>query len=76
MKAKELIKILKENLEAEVVVTTSNFEQGHSNVALTNVSRWKMKRVSKRFIDAFDHGQYNADVYELSDAGQEVFVLH
>lgn len=75
MKAKDLIKLLEENPDAEVVVTTDNFEQGQSKISLEHVSKWKMKKVNKRFVDAFDHESYHSDVYEISENGQEVFVL-
>ena len=55
MKARELIEILKESPEAEVIVTTSNFEMGQNHVKLMYASKWKMKKVSKRFKDAFDY---------------------
>lgn len=75
MKAKDLIKILEENPNAEVVVTTDNFEQGHSKVSLEHILKWRMKKVNKRFVDAFDNGSYYKDVYELNEDGQETFVL-
>lgn len=76
MKAKELIEILQKDPEAEVVITTSNFEQGHAKVALGHVSKWKMKKIRRQFRDAFDGGSYSDEVYEMSpNDGEEVFVL-
>jgi len=78
MKAKELIKILKHDPEAEVIVTTDNFEMGHNKVALQpyKISKWKMKKVVKRFTDAFDHEHYFHEVFELDEKdGETVFLL-
>lgn len=75
MKAKELIKILQKDPEAEVLVTTDNFEQGHAKVELTHVLKWRMKKIRKQFKDAFDGGQYSSEVYILDKDSPEVFVL-
>ena len=75
MKAKELIKILKADPEAEIIVTTDNFEQGHNKVSLLSVAKWRMKKVQKEFVDAFDHERYHKEIYETDESGQEVFVL-
>ena len=75
MKAKELIKILQEDPEAEVVVTTGNFEMGHSKVRLDHVLKWRMKNVRRIFRDAFDGDQYSSEVFEIDEKGKETFVL-
>lgn len=75
MKAKDLIKILQADPEAEVLVTTNNFEMGHAKVKLEHVSKWRMKNASRPFRDAFDGGQYSAEVFEINEKGQEAFVI-
>lgn len=77
MKAKDLIKILEEDPEAEVLVTTDNFEQGHAKISLKEncICKWKMKKVLRKFRDAFDGGSYSSEIYEIDEKGKEVFVL-
>jgi hypothetical protein len=76
MKAKELIEILQADPEAEVLVTTDNFEMGHAKVRLEYVSKWRMQETTRPFRDAFDGGRYSAEVFEMNvDSGKEAFIL-
>lgn len=75
MKVKDLIKKLGDvDQDAEVVVTTSNFEQGNSKIPASYVHTYKGEVVSERFRDAFDNETYNTDVIRRRDNGSKNFV--
>ncbi len=75
MKAKDLIKELeKVNPEATVVVTTDNFEQGHSTIKASHLYKFKGELKDKPFKDAFDGGEYTSEVAEYDEKGKDDFI--
>ena len=75
MKVKDLIKKLEAlDQNAIVVVTTNNFEQGHSKKEAKGVYEFKGKIVSESFRDAFDGGSYSSDVVRWDEKGKKKFV--
>lgn len=77
MKNKELIsKLQKLDPEAEVVVTSNNFELQHEVVSLQGVTEYKTARkVKKQFRDAFDGYAYLTEVYDLFNGEETVILL-
>jgi hypothetical protein len=71
MKAKELAEILLKTPEAEVVVTSSNFEMNREIVAISCVYTTKLKKEKAHFRDAFDGTNYSEDVYVPDEEGIE-----
>jgi len=68
MKVKELIdKLQKLDQNAIVVVTTDNFEQGHSKKQARGVHEFKGDIVRENFRDAFDGGSYTSEVVRWDD---------
>lgn len=69
MTVKELIEELKTHSpEAIVIAPTSNFEKGQSDTDI-QLYAVKVKRISERFTDAFDHESYTASVYRTDSKG-------
>jgi len=68
MKVKELIdKLQKLDQDSIVVVTTDNFEQGHSKKQARSVYEFKGDIVRENFRDAFDGGSYTSEVVRWDD---------
>ena len=68
MKVKELIsKLQKLDQNSTVVVTTSNFEQGHSKKKAERLFEFKGDIVNQNFRDAFDGGSYDSEVVQFND---------
>lgn len=75
MKVKDLVKKLEAlDQNAIVVVTTDNFEQGHSNIEAKGIREFKGEIVKESFRDAFDGGSYSSDVVRYDDKGKKKFV--
>lgn len=67
MKAKDLIKILEKNPEAEVIVTSSNtMEHGGRMIAVTSVNEMTGTKKTQTCRDAFDGGMYEQEFWGLS----------
>lgn len=67
MNVRDLLKILLEkNLDAEVIVTSSNFELNGAKVAVSSVNQYDNGSTTKeRFRDAFDGGSYSESTYSI-----------
>jgi len=74
MKAKELAEKLMKNPEAEVVITSDNFELNGATIPVTNVYPFNGKLESKTFTDAFDHEDYNTDVIIWDSKADTIFL--
>jgi len=75
MKVKDLIKKLEKlDQNAIVVVTTDNFEQGHSKKEAKYIYEFKGDIVKESFRDAFDGGSYSSDVVRHDDKGKKKFI--
>ena len=75
MTVEALIELLKkEDPKSEVVVATSNFEQGNSDVLVSHVYNYKGKMKKRTFTDAFDYEKYDKIMPTIDDAGDKVFV--
>ena len=77
MKTKDLIKKLKElDPEAEVIVTSSNFEQNHAKVLVTSVHQYNggSKR-QQAFRDAFDNETYQKEVWSIIGGDLKVVLI-
>ena len=73
MKVKDLIKqLLKEDQEATVVTTSSNFELNGATVELDGFYSATATKVKRNFMDAFDGETYNADVWELLNGDTKI----
>ena len=74
MKAKELAKLLMENPEAEVIITSDNFELNHSLIPVSRVHPLKGRIDSKQFMDAFDYEYYHTDVFVWDEKSNQIFL--
>jgi hypothetical protein len=70
MKAKDLAKKLMENPEAEVIVTSDNFELNGNMIPVSSVHPYKGRIESKQFRDAFDYEYYNTNVFVWDENGK------
>lgn len=68
MKVKDFIEKLKKlDQEAEVIIKSSNFELGSSNVLVSCIAQYNEGSKRKEtFRDAFDGGAYQAEVWRIS----------
>lgn len=60
--------------KAEVVVATSNFEQGNSDVIANHIYAYNGKIRPQTFTDAFDHESYTKDMPLMDETGDRIFV--
>jgi len=74
MKAKELAEKLMKNPEAEVVITSDNFELNGATIPVSSVFPFNGKMESKSFRDAFDGGTYNSNVITWDTKSDTVFL--
>ena len=74
MKAKELAEKLMKNPEAEVVITSDNFELNGATIPVTNVYPFNGEMESRTFTDAFDYESYNTDVIIWDTKADTVFL--
>lgn len=67
MNVKNLVKILLEkDQDAEVIVTSSNFELNGARVAVSSVDEFDNGSIKKEhFRDAFDGGSYSESTYSI-----------
>ncbi len=75
MKVKDAMKLLaKMDPNAIFVTTTDNFEMGHQTIPVTSIHEFKGSVVKGCFRDAFDGGNYSADVIRHDEKGKTKFV--
>jgi hypothetical protein len=77
MKNKELIKKLQaEDPEAEVIVTSDNFELNNSQISLENVNSYNTGSTKIRgFRDAFDGEGYSKKTWSIIGGHEKVILL-
>lgn len=77
MKAKDLIKKLGEvDPEAEIIVSSSNFELKNSRVSVTQVMPFETgKKETRGFYDAFDGISYEKEVWSVVGGNEKVVIL-
>lgn len=73
MKVKELVEqLLKEDQEATVVKTSSNFELNGATVEVKSINACKATKAREGFRDAFDGGSYSTEVWNLFSGNENV----
>lgn len=67
MKVKDAIKKLQEmDQEAELIITSDNFELNHSTIPVQNIHHYKTgKKEVKTFRDAFDGETYQREIWSV-----------
>lgn len=71
---KKLLEKVDDNIP--VIMRSDNFELHGSSVDIHGIHLFKMKKVEKEFIDAFDYGHYFSEIYEYDENGQEVLTFY
>ena len=75
MKVKELIQhLLKADPNAEVASTSDNYELNHSMIKSSRVSVFKGNIEKRRFMDDFDHEDYQVEIIVRDEKGKQTFV--
>lgn len=73
---KDLIQdLLKCDQNAIVATNTSNFEQGNSMIPGRAVHQFKGEIAKKTFRDAFDYQNYQSDVVNFNENGEQKFII-
>lgn len=77
MKNKDLIKELKKlDPEAEVIVTSSNFEQNNAKVPVSFIHQYNEgSKKTQQFRDAFDYETYNKEVVSIIGGDLKVILI-
>lgn len=77
MKVKDLIKELeKMNPEAEVIISSSNFELRNAFISDFHVTKYETGLKKKEsFRDAFDGEEYKKEVWNLSGGSESIILI-
>jgi hypothetical protein len=75
MKVKELIQhLLKADPNAEVTMTSDNFELNHSIVSTSGIREFNGRLEKRTFRDGFDNETYQKEIIVWDDKGKQKFV--
>ncbi len=77
MKVKEMIEKLQQcDPEATVITSSHNFELNNADVAVTCVHQYDTgKKVTRTFTDAFDHDDYDKEVWTIVGGNEKVIYI-
>jgi len=77
MKVKDLCELLhKLDQEAEVIVSSSNFEQNKAKISVSYVHQYnERKKKTESFRDAFDGETYSKDTYSIIGGNTPVVMI-